>query len=60
MVENLVNSLLLVITTVYQAIACWREDQRSPPGQRIDIGGYKLASRRVGGFRIYARGLIWL
>ncbi len=39
---NLVSSLLLAITTVYQAIACWREDQPSPPGQRIDIGGYKL------------------
>ncbi|MEX0269090.1 alpha/beta fold hydrolase [Leptolyngbyaceae cyanobacterium UHCC 1019] len=42
MAGNWVSSLLLVMTTLYQAIACWREDRRSPPGQRIDIGGYKL------------------
>ena len=39
---NSVSSLLLIVTTLYQAIACWREDQTPPPGQRIDIGGYKL------------------
>ena len=39
---NSVNSLLLIVTTLYQAIACWREDQTSPPGQRIDVGGCKL------------------
>ncbi|MBM0743369.1 alpha/beta hydrolase [Phormidium sp. CLA17] len=39
---DLVKNLLLIVTTLYQAIACWHEDQTSPPGQRIDIGGYKL------------------
>lgn len=39
---NLANSLLLVTTTLYQAIACWGENRTVPPGQRIDIGGYKL------------------
>jgi pimeloyl-ACP methyl ester carboxylesterase len=39
---NSVSSLLLAVTTLYQAIACWHEGQTLPPGQRIDIGGYKL------------------
>jgi pimeloyl-ACP methyl ester carboxylesterase len=34
--------LLLTITTIYQMIACRREAQVSPPGQRIDLGGYSL------------------
>lgn len=33
---------LLLITTAYQAIAILRENRTPPPGQRIDIGGYKL------------------
>jgi pimeloyl-ACP methyl ester carboxylesterase len=34
--------LLLVVTTFYQAIASWLEDRRSPPGELIDIGKYRL------------------
>jgi len=34
--------LLLLATTLYQAIACYREDRLSPPGQRVDVGGYCL------------------
>lgn len=33
---------LLLITTAYQAIAILNENRTPPPGQRIDIGGYKL------------------
>lgn len=34
--------VLLVATTFYQAIACWREDRKPPPGKRWDVGGYHL------------------
>lgn len=35
--------LFLLITTSYQIIATWLENQRhQPPGQLIDVGGYKL------------------
>ncbi|MGQ4647012.1 alpha/beta fold hydrolase [Lyngbya aestuarii] len=37
-----VRVLLLIATTLYQAIACWLENQKSPPGQLIDVGGYRL------------------
>ncbi|MEM9214519.1 MAG: alpha/beta hydrolase [Cyanobacteria bacterium P01_F01_bin.150] len=33
---------ILLATTIYQAIALLLENQTPPPGQRIDIGGYKL------------------
>lgn len=33
---------ILLVTTVYQAIAVLLENRIPPPGQRIDIGGYKL------------------
>ncbi|NET47539.1 MAG: alpha/beta hydrolase [Merismopedia sp. SIO2A8] len=33
---------VLLATTVYQAIAVHLENRQPPPGQRIDIGGYKL------------------
>ncbi|MEL6854840.1 MAG: alpha/beta hydrolase [Cyanobacteria bacterium J06607_13] len=33
---------ILVITSLYQAIACAREDRRSPPGRLIDVGGHRL------------------
>jgi pimeloyl-ACP methyl ester carboxylesterase len=36
------QSLLLTVTTIYHAIACWLEDRNPPPGQLIDIGNYKL------------------
>ncbi len=34
--------LVLTITTLYQVVACWREDRSLPPGQRVNIGGYYL------------------
>lgn len=34
--------LILTATTLYQAIACWREDRTAPPGQRVDVGGFCL------------------
>lgn len=33
---------ILLVTTLYQAIALLLENRTPPPGQRIDIGGYKL------------------
>lgn len=37
-----IRVLLLVITTLYNAIATFREDRKPPPGQLIDVGGYRL------------------
>lgn len=36
------EALFLAATTLYQTIAIWREAQQSPPGNRIDVGGYFL------------------
>lgn len=33
---------ILLATSLYQAIALLLENLTPPPGQRIDIGGYKL------------------
>jgi pimeloyl-ACP methyl ester carboxylesterase len=37
-----VRAWLLIATTVYQIIASQIEDRKSPPGQMVDIGGYRL------------------
>jgi pimeloyl-ACP methyl ester carboxylesterase len=37
-----IRILLLGAITLYQAVACWREDRQSPPGQLVDVGGYRL------------------
>lgn len=37
-----IRIILLVLMALYQAIASWLEDRQKPPGQLIDIGGYKL------------------
>lgn len=37
-----IQVLLVVATTLYQAIAVWRENQQLPPGQFVDLGGYRL------------------
>lgn len=37
-----IRIFLLVATTLYQAITCWLEDRQSPPGQLVDVGGYRL------------------
>lgn len=33
---------VLAITTIYQAIACYQENQHRPPGQMIDVGDHRL------------------
>lgn len=43
-----VETLLLVATTIYQVAASWIEDQQPPPGQLIDVGGYRLHLYVVG------------
>jgi hypothetical protein len=41
--SNSINLLFLLTTTSYHVIATWIENRRhQPPGQLIDIGGYKL------------------
>jgi pimeloyl-ACP methyl ester carboxylesterase len=42
MVSSLIQVLLLIATTLYQAIASRLEDRQPPPGQLIDVGGYRL------------------
>lgn len=37
-----IRLLLLVATTLYQAITSWLEDRQPPPGQLIDVGQYRL------------------
>lgn len=37
-----IQVILLIFTTLYQAIASYLEDRRSPIGQLIDVGGYRL------------------
>lgn len=37
-----IRVILLIATTIYQAIASWLEDRQPPPGQLIDVGQYRL------------------
>lgn len=37
-----IRVLLLIASTLYQAIASWLEDRQPPPGQLIDLGKYRL------------------
>jgi pimeloyl-ACP methyl ester carboxylesterase len=37
-----------IATTIYQAIACRLEDRNPPPGQRFDVGGYRLHLYKLG------------
>ncbi len=46
-----INYLILIATTIYQLIATWIEDKKSPPGQLIDVGGYKLHLYTIGDSR---------
>lgn len=46
-----INYLILVVTTIYQTIATWIEEQQSPPGELIDVGGYKLHLYTIGDAR---------
>lgn len=33
---------LLLTTTTYQILASWLEDRKTPPGEMMDVGGYRL------------------
>ena len=46
-----INYLILIVTTIYQAIATWIEDKKAPPGKLIDVGGYKLHLYTIGDSR---------
>lgn len=37
-----IRIILLITTTIYQAIACYLENQKQPPGKLFDVGGYHL------------------
>jgi len=37
-----IRVILLVATTVYQAISVWLEEQKAPPGHLINLGQYRL------------------
>ncbi|MBV6628010.1 MAG: alpha/beta hydrolase [Rivularia sp. (in: Bacteria)] len=43
-----INYLILIATTIYQLIATWIEDKKAPPGELIDVGGYKLHLYAIG------------
>ena len=42
MISISIKVLILVATTLYQAIACWLENRKTPPGPLFDVGGYRL------------------
>jgi pimeloyl-ACP methyl ester carboxylesterase len=44
----LIRAILIVFTTLYHAFACWFENQKPPPGQLFDVGGYHLHLYVVG------------
>jgi len=46
-----INYLVLIATTIYQLIATWIEDKQSPPGELVDVGGYKLHLYTIGDAR---------
>ncbi|MCF4970086.1 alpha/beta fold hydrolase [Nostoc sp. CMAA1605] len=37
-----IGTIVILATTFYQAIASLRENRQPPPGQLIDVGGYRL------------------
>ncbi|MGB3513896.1 MAG: alpha/beta hydrolase [Microcoleaceae cyanobacterium] len=43
-----IRIILLVTTTIYQAIVCHVENQKPPPGKLFDVGGYRLHLYAVG------------
>ena len=43
-----IRIILLITTTLYQAIACYLENQKLPPGKLLDVGGYRLHLYTVG------------
>ncbi len=43
-----IRIILIITTTIYQAIACYLENQKPPPGKLFDVGGYHLHLYTVG------------
>ena len=43
-----IRIILIITTTIYQAIACYLENQKLPPGKLFDVGGYHLHLYTVG------------
>ncbi len=43
-----IRIILLITTTLYQAIACYLENQKLPPGKLFDVGGYRLHLYTIG------------
>lgn len=37
-----IRLIILTATTLYQLLASWLEDRQKPPGQWVDVGGYRL------------------
>ena len=43
-----IRIILIITTTLYQAIACYLENQKLPPGKLFDVGGYRLHLYTIG------------
>ncbi len=43
-----IRIILLIATTIYQAITCHLENKKPPPGKLFDVGGYRLHLYTVG------------
>jgi len=43
-----IRIILIITTTLYQAIVCYLENQKPPPGKLFDVGGYHLHLYAVG------------
>jgi len=37
-----IRGIILVVTTLYQTLSVWLEEQQAPPGNLIDLGQYRL------------------
>ncbi|HAC62644.1 MAG TPA: alpha/beta hydrolase [Cyanothece sp. UBA12306] len=37
-----IRFFILILTTIYQRIAIWREERQSPPGKLMELGNYRL------------------
>jgi pimeloyl-ACP methyl ester carboxylesterase len=40
--ETFIQLLFILLTTSYHILASWHENKQKPPGELLDIGGYKL------------------
>ncbi|MFM6061432.1 MAG: alpha/beta hydrolase, partial [Microcystis panniformis] len=37
-----IRVIILVATTIYQALSVWLEEQKAPPGNLVNLGKYRL------------------